>query len=58
MKFNHPHIFLWDEMETSQVPVKTQDDGHHVTKLWQASLSACLSDEAALLIFMMFLALD
>ena len=70
MKSNHARIFLWDEMETlrredfplqspaamaSQVPAKTPDDHHLVARLCQIAMSAHLPEEAAILIFWMFL---
>ena len=73
MKFNYPHTVLWDEMDTlrredfplqfpseftSQVPVNTQGDNHLVTTLCQTAMSTCLSEEAALLILLLFFSLD
>ena len=73
MKFNPPGIVLWDEMDTlrredfpprfpsevtSQVPVKAQGGNHLATTLSQGAMSTCLSGEAALFIFLLFLSLD
>lgn len=58
MKFNHPHIFLWDEMETSPVPVRTRDDHRRVYTLCQAAVSFLLADEVALVVFLLFLSLE
>lgn len=58
MNPNHPQIVLWDELGTSQVPEETKGDNHLVTTLSQNARSTCLSQEAAMLIFLLFLSLD
>jgi hypothetical protein len=58
MKDNHPHILLWDDMETSQVPVTTQDDHHLVNARCQAAISTSRADKVALMVFLLFLSLE
>ncbi len=58
MKFNRPYIELWDEMDSPQIPVKTESDKHLCTTRKRRAISTYLSDEVALLIFLLFLSLD
>ncbi len=58
MKSILPPIFLWDEMKTSPVPLETQSDDHLVTPFSEALVSTLLSNQVALFIFLLFLALD
>ena len=73
MKFNHPHLVLWDEMDTlrredfplqfpsestSQVPVKTKGNIHPVAILCQTAMSTGLPEEVVLLILLLLFSLD
>ena len=73
MKFNHPHLVLWDEMDTlrredfplqspsestSQVPVKTKGNLHLVATLCQTAMSTGLPEEVVLLILLQLFFLD
>jgi hypothetical protein len=73
MKFNHPHLVLWDEMDTlrredcplqspsestSQVPVRTKGNLPLVPILCQTAMSAGLREEVVLLILLPLFFLD
>jgi hypothetical protein len=73
MKFDHPHLVLWDEMDTSrredfplqspsestsQVPVRTKGNIHLVSILCQTAMSTRLPEEVVLLILLQLFFLD
>ena len=73
MKFTQPCIVLWDEMDTlgrndfplqlpsewtAPVPLKTQSNHHLAATLLRSAMSTYLSEEVALVIFLLCSSFD
>jgi hypothetical protein len=73
MEFNHPHLVLWDEMDTlrredfplqspsestPQVPVRPEGNLHLIAILCQTAMSTGLPEEVVLLILLQLFFLD